>query len=125
MIVYLLALTSTNHRMGVLGGRVVMVLLYPPLKRERPVGLAARRVEWSQWLVFCSAYALIVGSGLESSTPLKLAAGLFGAGAGVAPPPPPHSGFRPGGGVGGGRGGGGGCVSPVSRGALSPHHDGG
>src|SRR6266487_3097342 len=77
MIVYLLALTSTNHMMGVLVGPVVMVLLYPPLKRERPVGLAARRVEWSQWLVFCSAYALIVGSGLESSTPLKLAAVLF------------------------------------------------
>src|SRR5256885_15926962 len=40
-------------------------------------GLAARRIEWSQWLVFCSAYALIVASGLESSTPLKLAAVLF------------------------------------------------
>src|SRR5213076_1202057 len=79
MIVYLLALTSTNHMMGVLVGPVVMVLLYPPLKRERPVGLAARRVEWSQWFVFCSAYALIVASGLESSTPLKLAAVLFAA----------------------------------------------
>src|SRR5436305_8023708 len=79
MIVYLLALTSTNHMMGVLVGPVVMVLLYPPLKRERPVGLAARRVEWSQWFVFCSAYALIVASGLEGSTPLKLAAVLFAA----------------------------------------------
>src|SRR6266516_2073627 len=80
MIVYLLALTSTNHMMGVLVGPVVAVLLYPPLKRERamgPGGLAARRIEWSQWLVFCSAYALIVASGLESSTPLKLAAVLF------------------------------------------------
>src|SRR2546429_6469666 len=88
MIVYLLALTSTNHMMGVLVGPVVIVLLYPPLKRERPVGLAARRVEWSQWLVFCSAYALIVGSGLESSTPLKLPAGLVVAGAPGARPPP-------------------------------------
>src|SRR5207302_1396473 len=82
MIVYLLALTSTNHMMGVLVGPVVMVLLYPPLKQERAMGLgglAARRVEWSQWLVFCSAYALIVASGLESSTPLKLAAVLFAA----------------------------------------------
>src|SRR5205085_1365472 len=80
MIVYLLALTSTNHMMGVLVGPVVMVLLYPPFKRERAMGLgglAARRIEWSQWLVFCSAYALIVASGLESSTPLKLAAVLF------------------------------------------------
>src|ERR1700758_5467161 len=76
MIVYLLALTSTNHMMGVLVGPVVVVLLYPPLKRERALGLgglAARQIEWSQWLVFCSAYALIVASGLESSTPLKVA----------------------------------------------------
>src|SRR5437660_8158416 len=39
MIVYLLALTSTNHMMGVLVGPVVAVLLYPPLKRERAMGL--------------------------------------------------------------------------------------
>src|SRR5438270_878479 len=78
----LLPLTSTNHMMGVLVGPVVMVLLYPPFKRQRAMGLgglAARRIEWSQWLVFCSAYALIVASGLESSTPLKLAAVLFAA----------------------------------------------
>src|SRR4029077_4015370 len=77
MIVYLLALTSTNHMMGVLVGPVVVVLLYPPLKRERPLGPAAQRVEWSQWLGVCSAYALIVASGLESSTPLKVAVVLF------------------------------------------------
>src|SRR6266702_3544193 len=34
MIVYLLALTATNHMMGVLVGPVVAVLLYPPLKRS-------------------------------------------------------------------------------------------
>ncbi|HVH10101.1 MAG TPA: DUF2723 domain-containing protein [Gemmatimonadales bacterium] len=77
MIVYLLALTSTNHMMGVLVGPVVVVLLYPLLKQERPVGVAERRAEWSQWLVFCGAYALIVASGLESALPLKLAGLLF------------------------------------------------
>src|SRR5256884_8932407 len=122
MIVYLLALTSTNHRMGVLGGRVVMVLLYPPLKRERPVGLAARRVEWSQWLVFCSAYALIVGSGLESSTPLKLAAGLFVAGGGGARASARERGFSLGGAVGGGRGGGGGIFLSGFAGGPPPPH---
>ncbi len=77
MIVYLLALTSTNHMMGVLVGPVVIVLLYPPLKKERPIGEAARRVEWSQWLVFCGAYTVLVATGLESSVPLKIAAVLF------------------------------------------------
>ncbi len=79
MIVYLLALTSTNHMMGVLVGPVVAVLLYPPLKTERPADEAARRLEWSQWLVFCSVYALIVSTGLESAAPLVLAAVLFAA----------------------------------------------
>ena len=77
LIVYLLALTSTNHMMGVLVGPVVVILLLPPLKTLRPVSDAARAVEWSQWFLFCSVYALIVASGLESATPLKLAAGLF------------------------------------------------
>jgi transmembrane protein TMEM260 (protein O-mannosyltransferase) len=77
MIVFLLALTSTNHMMGVLVGPAVVVLLYPPLKNQRPADDAARRVEWSQWFVFCSVYGLIVASGLENAGPLKLAAVLF------------------------------------------------
>src|SRR2546428_5012861 len=36
LIVYLLALTATNHMMGVLVGPAVVVLLYPPLKAQRP-----------------------------------------------------------------------------------------
>src|SRR5881398_1623022 len=57
MIVFLLALTSTNHMMGVLVGPAVVVLLFPLLKNERPADDAVRRVEWSQWFVFCSVYA--------------------------------------------------------------------
>src|SRR5207247_2134811 len=74
---FLLALTSTNHMMGVLVGPAVVVLLFPPLKDQRPADEAERRVEWSQWFVFCSVYALIVASGLENAGPLKLAAVLF------------------------------------------------
>src|SRR5690349_10349854 len=77
LIVYLLALTSTNHMMGVLVGPVVVVLLLPTLKSQRLANEATRRVEWSQWLLFVSVYALIVASGLESATPLKAAALLF------------------------------------------------
>src|SRR5881296_2457218 len=48
LILYLLALTATNHMMGVLVGPVVMVLLYPPLKApaQRPKTDEERRIEW-------------------------------------------------------------------------------
>ena len=79
MIVYLLALTATNHMMGVLVGPVVVVLLFPPLKANRPAGAGERRIEWSQWLTFCTVYAVIVSTGLESEQfiPLKLALVAF------------------------------------------------
>src|SRR5216117_1798067 len=51
VIVYLLALTATNHMMGVLVGPVVVILLFPPLKGQRPPDDASRREEWSQWFL--------------------------------------------------------------------------
>src|SRR6266702_2132219 len=77
MIVFLLALTSTNHMMGVLVGPAVVVLLFPPLKSQRPADEAGRSAEWSQWGVFCSVFALIVASGLENVAPLIIAGVLF------------------------------------------------
>src|SRR6266700_2061513 len=77
MIVFLLALTSTNHMMGVLVGPVVAILLFPPLKPQRPADEAGRSAEWSQWGVFCSVFALIVASGLENVAPLIIAGVLF------------------------------------------------
>ena len=73
LIVYLLALTATNHMMGVLVGPVVVVLLLPSLKAQRPADDESRRVEWSQWFLFCSVYAMIVATGLENAAPLKAA----------------------------------------------------
>ena len=77
LIVYLLALTSTNHMMGVLVGWVVVVLLFPPLKDERNVGAEERRLEWTQWVVFSAVYGLIVATGLESWKPFALAVVLY------------------------------------------------
>src|SRR2546423_406205 len=77
MIVFLLALTSTNHMMGVLVGPAVVVLLFPPLKSQRPTDEAGRNAGWSQWGVFCSVFALIVASGLENVAPLIIAGVLF------------------------------------------------
>jgi hypothetical protein len=77
LIVYLLALTATNHMMGVLVGPVVAVLLFPPLRPARAATVEERRIETSQFAVFAAVYAVIVASGLESLTPLKLAAVLY------------------------------------------------
>src|SRR5437867_4240848 len=79
LIVFLLALTSTNHMMGVLVGPVVVILLFPLLKTQRPADTAGRRIEWSQWFVFCAVYGMIVALGLDSATPLVLAGILFAA----------------------------------------------
>src|SRR2546426_9394276 len=79
LIVYLLALTATNHMMGVLVGPVVLILLFPPLKAQRPPDLAGRRVERSQFCVFAAEYAVIAPLGLERTEPLVLAPLLFAA----------------------------------------------
>src|SRR5207237_2256291 len=77
LIVYLLALTATNHMMGVLVGPVVVILLLPSLKTQRPPDDASRREEWSQWFLFCSVYGMIVATGLENAMPLKAAGVLL------------------------------------------------
>jgi len=65
LIIYLLALTATNHMMGVLVGPVVGVLLYPPLRPERPRADAERTIEWSQFFIFFGVWALLLSLGLE------------------------------------------------------------
>src|SRR2546421_10096984 len=77
MIVYLLALTSTNHMMGVLVGPVVVVLLFPPLKSQRPTDEAGRDAEWAQWGELCSGFAPSGAAGRENVAPLIIAGGLF------------------------------------------------
>ena len=65
LIIYLLALTATNHMMGVLVGPVVMVLLLPTLKQQRPVTESERNIEWSHFIVFTAVWALLMSLGLE------------------------------------------------------------
>jgi transmembrane protein TMEM260 (protein O-mannosyltransferase) len=77
LIVYLLALTATNHMMGVLVGPVVMVLLFPPLKKQRAKAEEDRRIEWSQFLLFTSVWALLIALGLEGTGPIYAAGALY------------------------------------------------
>jgi Protein of unknown function (DUF2723) len=77
LILYLLALTATNHMMGVLVGPVVLVLLYPPLKTQRPAAGEDRALEWSQFFVFGAVWALLMALGLENTGPIYAAGLLF------------------------------------------------
>jgi hypothetical protein len=65
LIVYLLALTATNHMMGVLVGSVVIVLLFPLLKYVRPASDEERRIEWSQFFVVSGVWMLLITFGME------------------------------------------------------------
>src|SRR5258707_4222268 len=76
LIIYLLALTATNHMMGVLVGPVVIILLYPPLKQQRPISDAERSLEWSQFMVFTGVWALLLSLGLEGCQWIAVAGGL-------------------------------------------------
>jgi hypothetical protein len=77
LIVYLLALTSTNHMMGVLVGPVVIVLLLPGLKQQRPFSTEERDLEWSQFYVFTTIWGLIMSLGMERTEILIVAGVLF------------------------------------------------
>jgi hypothetical protein len=77
LIVYLLALTATNHMMGVLVGPVVIILLFPPLKAVRPKAIEDRRLEWSQFFVVSAVWALLMALGLERMEPIYVAGVLF------------------------------------------------
>jgi hypothetical protein len=79
LIIYLLALTATNHMMGVLVGPVVIILLYPPLKKQRPISDAERSLEWSQFVVFTAVWGLLLSLGLAGWEPIAVAGVLFAA----------------------------------------------
>ncbi|MGH7519988.1 MAG: glycosyltransferase family 117 protein [Gemmatimonadales bacterium] len=79
LILFLLALTATNHMMGVLVGPVVIILLYPPLKKDRPLSDHARTIEWSQLVVFTSVWALLMSLGLERWEFVAVAGVMFAA----------------------------------------------
>ncbi len=78
LIVYLLALTSTNHMMGVLVGPVVAILLFPPLMTRRADTTEGRSTEWAQFLSFGAIFALLMATGMESRNILIGAGVLYG-----------------------------------------------
>src|SRR3989475_722138 len=54
-----------------------MRAIVPALLPRRAGTDAGRRIEWSQWLVVLTVFGVIVSTGLESGTPLKIALTLY------------------------------------------------
>ena len=79
LIVYLLALTSTNHMMGVLVGPVVAILLFPPLMTRRAVTDEGRSTEWAQFLSFGAIFAVLMATGMEKFGILVAAGVVYAA----------------------------------------------
>ena len=77
LIMSLLALTSTNHMMGVLAGAVPFVLLFPPLLNHRAPTDEGRTTEWMLWLTYCSVLALLFSLGMESNGLIYAAAAVY------------------------------------------------
>ncbi len=55
LILYLLALSSTNHAMGILAAPAMMAFMFFTLLEER-----ADLGEWSKWVLFCTIVLLLV-----------------------------------------------------------------
>src|SRR5258705_10433 len=77
LIIYLLALTATNHMMGELVGPVVIILLFPPLKKNRPLSDRERSIEWSQFIAFAAVWGLLLSLGRAGWRPNAVAGVLF------------------------------------------------
>ena len=77
LIMYLLALTSTNHMMGVLAGAVPAVLLCPPLLNRRASTDEGRNTEWMLWLSYCTVLGMLLSLGMENNILIYGAAALY------------------------------------------------
>lgn len=73
LIVYLLALTSTNHLMGTLAGVAVLALAWQTIREERAKGLVEAD-EWIKWLVVALGTILLLLFGMESRAAIVVGA---------------------------------------------------
>src|SRR5258705_9331835 len=70
-------LTATNQMLGVMVSPVVIILLFPPLKKNRPLSDGERSIEWSQFIVFAAVWGLLLSLGLAGWEPIAVAGVLF------------------------------------------------
>ncbi len=80
VILYLAGLSIGNHLLALLAGPAVVAFLVMTL-REHPAEGDGSRVEWAQVAVVAGAWALLIGSGLGSTTLTGLGGACFVAAA--------------------------------------------
>ena len=84
LIVYLAALSVGNHLLALLAGPAVVVFLAMTIRGDANTDRDARRREWGEVAVVAGMWALLVGTGLGSTTLVLLGAVAFAVSAGFA-----------------------------------------
>ena len=84
LIVYLAGLSIGNHLLALLAGPAVVAFLVATLRLEPGGEPALRRMEWGQVAVVAGVWALLVGTGLGSTTLVALGGLCFVVAAGYA-----------------------------------------
>ncbi len=81
VIVYLGAFSIGTHLMTLLVGPALVVFMWHVMMTEPLEGDKDRAVEWAQWAVVVGIWALLIGTGLGSTTLFVLGAVAFGGAA--------------------------------------------
>lgn len=84
LIVYLAALSVGNHLLALLAGPAVVGFLFMTMRGAANVDRDAQRREWGELAVVAGIWALLVGTGLGSTTLVLLGAVTFAVSAGFA-----------------------------------------
>ncbi|MEO7985052.1 MAG: DUF2723 domain-containing protein [Gemmatimonadales bacterium] len=84
LIVYLAGVSVGNHLLALLAGPAVVVFLAVTLRTAPAADPTARRQEWGEVAVVAGVWALLVGTGLGSTTLIGLGVVAFVAAAGFA-----------------------------------------
>jgi hypothetical protein len=78
LIVYLGAFSVGNHLLTLLVGPALIVFMWHVMNTEPMADEQDRAVEWAHWAVVVGVWALLIGTGLGSTTLFSLGAVAFG-----------------------------------------------
>jgi hypothetical protein len=81
LVIYLAGISIGNHLLALLAGPAIVAFLVATLRAEPAAAAAARREEWGQVAVVAGIWALLIGTGLGSTTLVALGALCFVAAA--------------------------------------------
>jgi Protein of unknown function (DUF2723) len=81
LIVYLAGISIGNHLLALLAGPAIILFLISTLREWPAQDAESRRTEWAQVAVVAGIWALLIGTGLGSTTLITLGGICFGAAA--------------------------------------------